>query len=343
MKSASPDASPTPSPSAGPSPGPGTRPRPPPERPDPARGRPQRPLRYLGRDGGHPGPHLALVHRAARLRLLDRAPQPRRRARRPGPLPADSTWAECRPRSRPASSTTRAGSSPATSSSTTTPTKGGSHLPDIFMFKPVFAGETLVAYACAMSHHTDVGGRVAGGNSSDCTEIYQEGLRIPPLKLYERGEPNRTLFRIIEKAVRVPDKVLGDRPWPGLRPPARRGGAAAARRAPRRRAVPRAPGRGPRLHREPHPDAHPGAPRRCVPLHRPRRRRRFRLRAHRHRRQPRQGGRRDPGRLHRHVTAGEGRDQQSPRFDPIDGVRGHPGPSSAGRSPTRAAISGPSR
>ena len=90
------------------------------------------------------------------------------------------------------------------------PYEGGSHLPDIFMFKPVFAGETLIAYACAMSHHTDVGGRVAGGNSSDCTEIYQEGLRIPPLKLYERGEPNRTLFRIIEKAVRVPDKVLGD-------------------------------------------------------------------------------------------------------------------------------------
>ena len=90
------------------------------------------------------------------------------------------------------------------------PYEGGSHLPDIFLFKPVFAGGTLVAYACAMSHHTDVGGRVAGGNSSDCTEIQQEGLRIPPLKLYERGEPNRTLFRIIEKAVRVPDKVLGD-------------------------------------------------------------------------------------------------------------------------------------
>ena len=90
------------------------------------------------------------------------------------------------------------------------PYEGGSHLPDIFLFKPVFKGETLLAYACAMSHHTDVGGKVAGGNSSDCTEIYQEGLRIPPLKLYQRGEPNRTLFRIIEKAVRVPDKVLGD-------------------------------------------------------------------------------------------------------------------------------------
>ena len=93
---------------------------------------------------------------------------------------------------------------------TNDPYEGAQHLPDIFLFKPVFAGETLLAYACAMSHHTDVGGRVAGGNSSDCTEIYQEGLRIPPLKLYRRGKPDRTLFRIIEKAVRVPDKLLGD-------------------------------------------------------------------------------------------------------------------------------------
>ena len=90
------------------------------------------------------------------------------------------------------------------------PYEGGSHLPDIFMFKPIFVGDTLVAYACAMTHHTDIGGRVAGGNSCDSTEIYQEGLRIPPLKLYERGMPNETLFRVLEKAVRVPEKVLGD-------------------------------------------------------------------------------------------------------------------------------------
>jgi N-methylhydantoinase B len=90
------------------------------------------------------------------------------------------------------------------------PYEGGSHLPDVFMFKPVFAGDTLVAWACAMSHQTDMGGRVAGSNASDSTEIYQEGLRIPPLKLYEEGRPNEALFRILEKAVRVPDKVLGD-------------------------------------------------------------------------------------------------------------------------------------
>ena len=55
-----------------------------------------------------------------------------------------------------------------------------------------------------------MGGRVPGSNASDSTEIYQEGLRIPPVKLYERGVPSRTVRRIIEKNVRVPDRVLGD-------------------------------------------------------------------------------------------------------------------------------------
>lgn len=91
------------------------------------------------------------------------------------------------------------------------PFDGGMHLPDIFVVKPVFATAGKVAgYAVTIAHHTDVGGRVAGGNASDSTEIYQEGLRIPPLHLYRAGQPNRTLHRLIEKNVRVPDKVLGD-------------------------------------------------------------------------------------------------------------------------------------
>ena len=90
------------------------------------------------------------------------------------------------------------------------PYEGASHLPDIFLFKPAFVGGVLVGYLCAMTHHTDIGGRVPGGNACDNTEIYQEGMRIPPLKLYERGKPNETLFRLLEKAVRTPDKVLGD-------------------------------------------------------------------------------------------------------------------------------------
>lgn len=90
------------------------------------------------------------------------------------------------------------------------PYEGGMHLPDIFVVKPIFDDARLVGYALTIAHHTDVGGRVAGSNASDSTEIYQEGLRIPPLHLYRRGEPDRALFRIIEKNVRVPDKVIGD-------------------------------------------------------------------------------------------------------------------------------------
>jgi N-methylhydantoinase B len=90
------------------------------------------------------------------------------------------------------------------------PYDGGMHLPDIFIFRPLFADGAVIAYAATICHHTDVGGRVPGSNASDSTEIYAEGLRIPPLKLYERGKPNTTLFRMIDRNVRVPGRVLGD-------------------------------------------------------------------------------------------------------------------------------------
>ncbi len=90
------------------------------------------------------------------------------------------------------------------------PFDGGMHLPDIFVFKPLYVGGERLAFACTVCHHTDVGGRVAGSNASDSTEIYAEGLRIPPLKLYEAGRRNETLIALIEKNVRLPVKVLGD-------------------------------------------------------------------------------------------------------------------------------------
>ncbi len=90
------------------------------------------------------------------------------------------------------------------------PFEGGMHLPDIFVFRPIFHEGVLAAWAVAICHHTDVGGRVAGSNASDSTEIFQEGLRIPPLKLYERGVPNETLLRILEKNVRLPVRLMGD-------------------------------------------------------------------------------------------------------------------------------------
>jgi N-methylhydantoinase B len=90
------------------------------------------------------------------------------------------------------------------------PFAGGMHLPDIFVFKPIFYQQAVIAYAATICHHTDVGGRVAGSNASDSTEIYQEGLRIPPTKMFEAGRRNTTLFNLIEANVRAPVKVLGD-------------------------------------------------------------------------------------------------------------------------------------
>jgi N-methylhydantoinase B len=90
------------------------------------------------------------------------------------------------------------------------PYHGGMHLPDIFMFVPLFSGGVRRAFAVVICHHTDVGGRVPGSNASDSTEIYQEGLRIPPLKLYARGVLNETLETLIKINVRVPDRVWGD-------------------------------------------------------------------------------------------------------------------------------------
>lgn len=90
------------------------------------------------------------------------------------------------------------------------PFEGGMHLPDIFVFKPIFVGREMVAVAATICHHTDVGGRVPGSNASDSTEIYQEGLRIPPLKLYDRGQRNETLFALLERNVRLPVRLFGD-------------------------------------------------------------------------------------------------------------------------------------
>ncbi|HEV8553313.1 MAG TPA: hydantoinase B/oxoprolinase family protein [Casimicrobiaceae bacterium] len=90
------------------------------------------------------------------------------------------------------------------------PYQGGMHLPDIFMFKPVFVGAHLLGYAVLVAHHNDMGGRVPGSSASDSTEVFQEGLQIPVLKLYQAGVRNETLFRLIARNVRVPETILGD-------------------------------------------------------------------------------------------------------------------------------------
>src|SRR5262250_2964533 len=90
------------------------------------------------------------------------------------------------------------------------PFDGGMHLPDIFVFKPLYHAGERIAFAATVCHHSDVGGRVAGSNASDSTEIYAEGLRIAPLKLYEAGKLNKTIMTFIERNVRLPVQVAGD-------------------------------------------------------------------------------------------------------------------------------------
>jgi len=86
----------------------------------------------------------------------------------------------------------------------------GQHLPDIYVVKPVFVGARLKGWSTTLAHHSDVGGIVAGSNALGATEIWQEGLRLPVLKLVDRGRRNETLWKIIGLNVRTPTLVYGD-------------------------------------------------------------------------------------------------------------------------------------
>jgi N-methylhydantoinase B len=90
------------------------------------------------------------------------------------------------------------------------PFDGGIHLQDIFVFKPVFYGERLIGFATTTAHHGDVGGRLPGSSACDNTEIFQEGIRLPWLRLYDRGAPVEVVFKILRANVRIPRMTLGD-------------------------------------------------------------------------------------------------------------------------------------
>lgn len=90
------------------------------------------------------------------------------------------------------------------------PFDGGTHLPDIVMTVPVIVDGEVVALSTAITHHQEMGGRSPGSTPMDATEIYQEGLRIPPLKLYDRGVQNDTFLAMLARNVRIPDAVIGD-------------------------------------------------------------------------------------------------------------------------------------
>jgi N-methylhydantoinase B/oxoprolinase/acetone carboxylase alpha subunit len=90
------------------------------------------------------------------------------------------------------------------------PFDGGMHLQDLFVFRPVFVDGRHLGFACATAHHGDVGGRLPGSSACDNTEIFQEGLRLPWLRLYAEGEPVEDVFKIIAANVRIPHMTLGD-------------------------------------------------------------------------------------------------------------------------------------
>src|SRR5262245_19552718 len=90
---------------------------------------------------------------------------------------------------------------------TTDPWIGASQINDVFFVTPIFYRRRIVAYAMSVSHSPDVGGRLL---SADSREVFEEGFRLPIMKLFTAGEPNADLFRIIRLNVRVPDIVVGD-------------------------------------------------------------------------------------------------------------------------------------
>ena len=93
---------------------------------------------------------------------------------------------------------------------TNDPYSGGQHLPDIQTFAPVVVDGVLVAITGTLAHHLDVGGRGAASYGADATEIYQEGIRIPPSRIVTAGVPNELFYPLLAANIRVPSKTLAD-------------------------------------------------------------------------------------------------------------------------------------
>jgi len=90
------------------------------------------------------------------------------------------------------------------------PYMGGTHTPDLQVFTPLHHEGEVVAWAGSIAHHIDIGGRFPGTESAQCTELFQEGLIFPAVKLVERGARVRALYDLIGANVRDPASTLGD-------------------------------------------------------------------------------------------------------------------------------------
>ena len=90
---------------------------------------------------------------------------------------------------------------------TNDPWKTSGHLNDVTICNPVYLGDDLVAFFASTCHTADIGGHPLSAQARD---VFEEGLQIPIMKLYEAGRPNESLVRLIRENVRLPDMVLGD-------------------------------------------------------------------------------------------------------------------------------------
>ncbi len=87
---------------------------------------------------------------------------------------------------------------------------GGTHLPDVNMATPVFHDGRIRAFVCNIAHHADIGGMVPGSMAGGMQEIFQEGLRIPLIRLFRAGELQQDIFDLLLLNVRLPDERRGD-------------------------------------------------------------------------------------------------------------------------------------
>jgi N-methylhydantoinase B len=87
---------------------------------------------------------------------------------------------------------------------------GIGHLPDLCVTLPVFDGDEVVAFVQVFGHHDDIGGAVPGSMPSHATSAYQEGIMVPPVKLYDAGRPNTDLIKVMVRNSRLPDSLRGD-------------------------------------------------------------------------------------------------------------------------------------
>ena len=90
------------------------------------------------------------------------------------------------------------------------PYHGGSHLPDLTAFVPIFDGERRLLWTIVRAHQSDIGGATHGGYNPAATEIWQEGLRVPPIKLYEAGRLRDDLLDLLALNIRNPREFRGD-------------------------------------------------------------------------------------------------------------------------------------